>query len=133
MNRLPVTPEVAVAVEQVLARYCHLVDHGPHHELADCFTEWASFEVAGTRLDGRSKISLHFAQRAETGGATRHVVTNVLIEQRGDRDAGVTSTLTVYAVGSVVPVLIADVADRVVKEGKVWRIAERRLVPVATA
>lgn len=78
------TPDTASRVEivELMARYCHAVDHGDGPGWAALFTPEGRFEVVGAfRLDGAEQLSTMPAVVAQKGGGKwRHQVTNLVVD-----------------------------------------------------
>jgi hypothetical protein len=119
-------PADHIAIEQLFARYCHLVDHGDGAGWVSLFTPDGSFEVAGVMtLTGAEQLASMPGVVAQQGaGKWRHQITNILAEPRGTdaahilayglvtdwQDGGKPSSFTDYEI------------DLVRSEGE-WRIA----------
>lgn len=126
---MAINAESVLEITQLLARYGRVADVGPWHGMRDLFTEWATFDLGSTTLSGQAEILAFYERAAENRIPTRHVISNVLVEMKGDREANVVSTLTLYnEQRGTTPALIGDYVDRLVREGKTWRFAERAFV-----
>ena len=122
-------------IEGVLATYAHLYDHGRVDELGDLFVLDAVFEIRGIDgmpavMRGRARIVETLARRhAGTAAQRRHIVTNVRIQQHGDRGCRVASYLLLGSTdrkGSHLPAT-GTYEDRLVKSEGCWRFENRCL------
>lgn len=82
----------------LLARYCHAVDHDDADGWAALFAQQGVFEVTGImRLEGHEQLRTMPGIVVEQGGGKwRHQITNVVID-----DGGTTDTACVRAYGLV--------------------------------
>ena len=73
----------------LLARYCHAVDHDDAEGWASLFTPQGVFEVSGVmRLEGRDQLrAMPGIVKEQGGGKWRHQVTNVVIDDGAGADA----------------------------------------------
>jgi hypothetical protein len=71
-----------IAVDELIARYCHLVDHNDGEGWASLFTPEGSFEVVGImRMQGTEQLRAVPGNVAAQGGARwRHQITNIATE-----------------------------------------------------
>jgi uncharacterized protein (TIGR02246 family) len=78
------------ACERLMYEYARLVDSGQASKMADLFTDdgtWTGGD--GRSLDGRDDIRAAFTGRqALARRQSRHVITNVLVDVRGEDEAG---------------------------------------------
>ena len=117
-------------VESTIYRYAHAFDENDMDAFADCFTEDGVIKRAGGDVVGREEIRRIFAERRngydERGEQPRHIVTNILIDQRSETEATVTSylMLTVTASGTEIRVS-GRYVDEMVLDGDRWRFASR--------
>ena len=72
--------EIKLALHELNADFCHLLDHGETDQFADLFTEDAIY-THGTRAShGRAAIHALFDERNRTGSRTsRHLQTGIRI------------------------------------------------------
>ena len=127
------------SIEQTLTRLAWGTDKRDLEYIKDSYTadaRWIRRRRDGSEdvLDGREAIVAHLEAswaKNPPKGVSKHVVTNVLIEDTGDGEAQVSSYKTGFRVESAKPVLasIATYDDVFVNEDGVWRIRERTLTP----
>jgi ketosteroid isomerase-like protein len=117
-----------VEIEEILAHYCHRVDHGDADGWAALFTEDGVFEVEGhMRLQGTDQLrTMPGVVTEQGGGKWRHRITNVATESGSDPDG-----LQVKAYGLVTdwreggkPMTFTDYEIGFRRVGGDWRIAK---------
>ena len=136
---LPTRLADILAIKQLNEDVCHELDRGTPEGFATLFTENAVYTRAARTSCGRSEI-LSFAKsrRAEGPRTSRHVQSGLRITFQGeDRALGVSCCTTFAAsaappIVSTVPVLVADFLDVYAREGGVWLLAQRDIVPIFT-
>lgn len=120
----------------VLSSWALGFDERDVQRMVDAFTEDASMEIdiAGIETKGpfvgRDAVIKDMTDHQELEKyQTRHVVTNAVIDPRGDDEADVTSYLTLLVVDDHVTTLQATgvYRDRFVRVDGRWRIARRDL------
>jgi 3-phenylpropionate/cinnamic acid dioxygenase small subunit len=126
-----------VEIEQLLYRYCFLLDSGSAEEVAALFSETAVLvpTYSGEApASGRAAILQWYVDyQTGTRGAVnhlRHVVTNPMIEVSGDQ-----ATAQCYLTANAVSKATGKASwtaglyqDKLVREAGRWRFAERRIV-----
>lgn len=114
-------------LHELLARYCHRVDHGDADGWAALFTSDGVFEVAGVmRLQGTEQLRTMPGTVAEHGGDKwRHQITSIVVEPGDTADSA-----TVDAYGLVTNwgdggklVTFTDYHIDMLRVGGAWRIA----------
>ena len=126
-------------IDQLLATFAYLLDHGRADEVAALFTEDGAFVSPLATLRGRAELTAGFGTRARQTHVTRHLHANLYLRPESDHRARGTVALTVYrAPGPQLapprPFLVADCEDAYERgPDHVWRIAERAIVPVFVA
>ena len=97
-----------IAIQQLLARYCQLIDDLRLDDLGTLFLEDAVWEAAPLRFEGRAAIVAGFAQiEPPRPGMVRHITFTPVIDFAGD-EAHVWAdamALQVGAPGEVSPVV----------------------------
>ena len=82
---MPLSADDMIAIQQLAAAYCHLIDEGDGHRFAQLFTDDGVFEivdmVTSTGPDELAANAAMFPQVMEGG---RHIVQNEWIEGDGD-------------------------------------------------
>ncbi len=123
-------------IEDVLASWALGYDEREVQRMVDCFTEDASMEIdiAGVETKGpfvgRDAVIQDMTDHHELEKyQTRHVVTNAVVEPRGEDEAAVTSYLTLFVIEGHETRLQATgvYRDRFVRQDGAWRIARRDL------
>lgn len=118
-----------IAIQQLHARYCQLIDDLRFDDLGKLFLDDAVWEAAPLRFSGRAAIVAGFAQiEPPQPGMVRHITFNPLIDFSGD-EAHVWAdamALQVGTPGEVSPVVAVgryyDILKR--RDGQ-WRFARR--------
>jgi uncharacterized protein (TIGR02246 family) len=119
-------------IENLLYRYARGFDEQNLDLLADCFTEDAQM-VSAALVQGRPAIrdALTASRQARTdaGQQPRHITTNIVIEPRGDEEAGVHSVFSLAVTSSEGVRLDAagTYTDTVVRRDGRWFIARRHV------
>ena len=126
-------------IEQLLATFAYLLDHGRADEAVALFSEDGAFVSPLATLRGRAELTAGFGARARQTHVTRHLHANLYLRRESDDRARATVALTVYRtsgpqLASPRPFLVADCEDAYERgPDRVWRIAERAIVPVFVA
>jgi 3-phenylpropionate/cinnamic acid dioxygenase small subunit len=125
-----------VEVQQLYARQSHLIDSGRAQEWARTFTEDGEFHSPSYPEPVIGAEALRaFAERfteeaASAGQVRRHVLTNVFAQPGRNGELQVSAYLQVIAttVTGVTTILrFTTCHDRLVREGRGWRIARREV------
>ncbi len=117
-----------IAIQQLAAAYCHLIDAGDGERFAQLFTDDGVFEivdmVTATGHDELAGNAVMFPQVMEGG---RHIVQNEWIEGDGDT-ASMRCYLSNVTVGDrPVAVQTGRYVDELVRTDAGWRFARRTL------
>jgi hypothetical protein len=129
--------EDQMAIEQLLNRYCHVLDRGTVDEVVDLFHRDAVLLPAYESDDrhvGRDAVREWYADYDRTLRANvrylRHKISPPLIEISGDR-----ATSVCYFDADAIPtgmdqsmMLVGRYDDKLVKEGGRWLFEERKIV-----
>ena len=127
-------PGVRDAIAALVAEHSWLIDHGEADRIAELFTEDGQMFGVGPDLIGLDAIRAWSVTRAAMHERTsRHVCTNLRLQQISDDEVHGTVILTVYrrdgpGPGKATPLLVGDYDDiyrRVADE--TWRFARRRV------
>jgi len=141
----PLTAEDVAAIQQLTARYAHLVDDcvNSGYDYADLFTEdgtfgvtdawgvpgkvWAAGREALARAGGGGPEGCRPRQPGTPGYGLHHIVTSEVIEAAAGGEATGRSTLITLGVDGTPDSVEwqGGYQDRYVKTGKGWRIKER--------
>lgn len=127
-------PQDHIAIEQLIQRHAWLIDHGEAGKVGELFAEDGALYGVGPDKIGRAAIAEWGRQRAAMSKRrSRHVQSNILVEPVAPNAARGWVVLTLYrhdgpGLGSAAPLLVAEYADRYVREPDgAWLFAERRL------
>lgn len=117
-----------LAIQALVARYCHAVDSGDGAGFAETFTETGVLEVGARVVEGRPALA-EFAEGLPRGSRVpRHVPSNLLIEGDGSR-ATLRAYVQMYAQVGDPPrqqiVASGRYADELVKLDGQWRFERR--------
>lgn len=117
--------------------YWHEVDHNYGRAAPDFYTEDGLFVVGSERMAGRAEVAAFYAWRERLGTRTaRHVVMNCRLTSFTTEEAEFECVMMLYAddgapvLPSRPPIMIADVADRCVRQGGAWRFRSHVLTPI---
>lgn len=123
----------AAACRATLVDFHGAVDHGRASEALDLFTEDASIDVAGQRIEGREQIAAFLAGRqAQTDRQTVHVFTNDVVREQTADQLTLTALLQLWegtSDGSFALGRIVHTTQTFRRGPDRWRIAERRIAP----
>ena len=119
----------SIAIQQLHARYCQLIDDLRLDDLGRLFLDDAIWEAAPLRFEGRPAIVAGFAQiEPPRPGMVRHITFNPVIELSGD-EAHVWAdamALQVAAPGEASPVVaVGRYYDVLKRDRGQWRFAHR--------
>lgn len=132
---------IKLALQELNADFCYLLDHRKTDQFADLFTENAIY-THGTRAShGRAAIHALFDQRNQSGARTsRHLQTGLRLQVIDGRSAKGRSVCMTFAadatppVSHAVPHLIADFVDEYeLCPDKRWRISRRHIERIFVA
>lgn len=123
-----------VHIEQLYARYNHLIDAGSGAQWAALFVEDGTLDTGmGFTVDGTTAARIEFAEGVPVmmpGG--RHIATNVLIEGDGDEATGA-AYLQLWVADDEnggIKVLVSGIyRDTLRKEAGSWKFVTRVLEP----
>jgi len=134
MSGAGLAPPDRLAIEHLIQRHAWLIDHGEAGAVGKLFAEDGALYGIGPDKIGRAAIAEWGRQRAAmTERRSRHLQSNILIEPVARDAARGWVALTLYrhdgpGEGSATPLLVAEYADRYVREPDgSWLFAERRL------
>lgn len=130
------TEQIRRECERAFLQIARFTDQGPHHAIAQFFTEDGEFDRDGTVLRGRAALLDLYAKRPASL-MTRHLVSNVIVSPLSNEQAVCHAYATIYrfrtADGSspVPPVTcegpesIAEYEDQMVKTDDGWKVSRR--------
>jgi 3-phenylpropionate/cinnamic acid dioxygenase small subunit len=120
--------EDVVQIEQLIARYGHVVDDGPLDQLDEIFTADATFDqrrLGGVLQDGleaiRTFLELPYGPDRPKYGIGHHTTNTYVYEKEGEVQV-ISKLLVVDATGQI---HTGVYEDRVVRQDGGWRIAAR--------
>ena len=136
---MTVTASAKLAIHELLGRSALALDERDVAGLRDTFSKQATLSIVigdgehrtkadPITFDGRDAImDLMTGSMDEQSDLRRHVITNVIFDSMGNKEARVTSYLQIYSIenGSVRCVSTGLYRDRLVRKKRGWRIAER--------
>jgi hypothetical protein len=124
-----------IEIQNLLHTHPALLDSGDLTALGQLFSQ-ATVIVQGVEepiISSPSKITSmfeEFLQLYEGVPRTRHIISNLILRADGDDKARASSTVVVFQQTEKLPlqpIITGDYKDRFVREGDVWRFAERRI------
>ncbi|QUT06820.1 nuclear transport factor 2 family protein [Sphingobium phenoxybenzoativorans] len=126
-------------IEELLYRSFWLIDHGRAEKCAELFTKDGALTFGpgapspGTISGADIAISMSRRQ-AQSAVTSRHVLSNILIEDDGDGKATMRSLLTLFRTESndmrSEVKSVADIEDIVAYNGTGWKIEHRTITPI---
>lgn len=124
-----------VAIQQLYARYNHLVDSGRGADWADLFVDEGTLDTGmGITVDGTREARAEFGDNVPLMmPGSRHVLSNVWIDGDGDTASG-TAYLQLWVADEAAgtKVLVSGrYVDTLRRTGDGWRFVTRELVPDA--
>jgi len=127
------------ALYRLEAKYWYDVDFNGGCNAAKFYIASGVFAVGENQFEGRDRITAFYAWRRRRGEAsTRHVVSNLIVEQQAADRAKAFGVISIYRGtgrppfrGKSAPALVADlVSEWVREEDGVWRYAAHVLHPI---
>jgi SnoaL-like domain len=116
-----------LAIQELCARYCHMIDSQDSEGWAACFTEDGAFEFDGWAIRGHAALR-EYAEVHARHMRYRHMTLNYLYEVNGDRATGRATTVVTLATESGYKILGQGAyQDELVKKSGRWLIVLRRL------
>lgn len=122
-----------VDIAEVLARYCHRVDHEDADGWAALFTQDGVFEVVGMmRMQGTEQLrGMPGVVAQQGGGKWRHQITNIACEPADAPDAEYAAEVRAYGLVTDwrtggAPVSFTDYEIRLRRAGGTWLIETLR-------
>jgi SnoaL-like protein len=124
-------------IEQLLAEWAWLIDHGRADEAACLYTPDAEQVIGGVSAVGLEAITDGLRRRAGlTQRTSRHVISNLKLSVTSASIAEGAWILTLYrsddSVRPAKPILVADVDDRYQRLSGRWKFRSRRITPIFT-
>jgi hypothetical protein len=127
------------AITDLMYSFYRLVDQGRAAETAALFSATARLTFGpgspkpGT-VEGEHIPPAMAARGAQTHVTTRHVLSNITLEARGDGTVQGYSLLTLYRSETdsrdSYPASVADIIELFVRDGGGWRIQARDILPI---
>jgi hypothetical protein len=122
-----------LAIHQLVSDFAYSIDMENGERTAEFFTEDGWYQSDNRRSTGREAIREAYRRRAARGPRTsRHIFTNLRIEQVNDRAYRGTALMLLFAEDGYPPaparpLLVADVEDMYVIDGQTARLRSRQL------
>jgi uncharacterized protein (TIGR02246 family) len=120
------------AIREQMARYCHALDACRFDDVAALFAADGQWMTDYGSAKGRAEIEALLTStvpKPGEGPQRKHYITNILIALDGDRATARSDYLVIRASEKgPLPVMCGTYKDKFVKEGGVWRFAEKELV-----
>jgi len=122
-------------IEQLLAEWAWLIDHGHAEKAAGFYADDAEQTIGGATVTGIEAIREGLRRRAAmTNRTSRHVVSNLTLSVTTASTLEAAWVLTLYrsdvAARPPVPTLVGDVRDSFRLEDGRWKIRSRQIVPI---
>jgi hypothetical protein len=121
-----------LAVQRLLASYCHRCDDAEFDALVDLFAPDGVFAMGDVSARGRTELLAFFHERQgppERRG--RHLTLNTVVDVAGDRASAVSDFVFLRRVdGAVVPAIVGRYHDDLVRLDGSWRFAHREARPM---
>lgn len=127
------------AITDIIHRFFWLVDHGRAGETADLFAGDARITFGpGTpnpgTIEGAAIRAAMTARATHTHVTTRHVLSNIALSPNPNGSVSAYSLLTLFRsddeTRDSAPASVADIDEIYVRNGAVWRIQERIIMPI---
>lgn len=127
------TVEDRLLIYDLFVRYTTALDAGDVETIVDCFTADGALEspAVGTYSghDGIRDFARRFARFRENGSQLRHMISNLAVEQEGERARATCYLLTAITRNGASRLLAPGRYDcRLVKSGGRWRFRHRLVV-----
>lgn len=117
-----------LAIQQLAAAYCHLIDDGDGEALADLFTDDGTLEIVDlVTSEGREQLVANGGMFPDVMPGGRHIVHNTWITGDGDTATMRAYLSNVQAGESPRYVQTGRYVDDLVKTGDGWRFRHRTL------
>ena len=114
------------AIQRLVATYADAVGRRDDKTWGDTWAEDAVWEVLGQRPQGRDKIVELFLRLMSGFPMIVQIANGGILDVNGETATG-RWYITEYAMGGAAPLFnLGHYHDRYVKQGDVWRFAERR-------
>lgn len=125
------------ACENLIAKYCHLVDFGNASGIADLFAADGYWSGPGVEMVGQDQIRAGFSARQDVKRRqSRHLCTNVLVQVDGDEATSLCYLLNFRHDSQTgvaespapagLPKYVGEYHDRFIRTADGWRFASRR-------
>jgi uncharacterized protein (TIGR02246 family) len=128
MSQLTIDDRLAIA--EVLALYCHAIDHGQYEEFRALFTPDCTLDLrqALDVFEGAAGVR-KFTDMMQAANVTmRHLTTNIVIRGDGDRARAHSYVLAITGPPGSARQMTGRYEDDLVKVDGRWRLRSRRLV-----
>ncbi len=127
--------EDRTSIEQLVIEYAYLLDHQRWQDVAALCTDDAVLFIRGREIVGQQGLDEWAARRAERPNRrTQHQMTLLRLEAVSDDEVHGTAALVLHVAktggGGTSVDLIGEYRDECVRDGGVWKVRRRRLVPL---
>jgi hypothetical protein len=129
--------ETRAEIEALITEFSFRIDHGDAAGIPELFTEKGSFESPAAKLHGKTALTAAMTQRAKAEHQTRHVISNLRLQQESSDQLRGTVILTMYrwTPGDTDlqphPVALVEYEDLYERGSDgTWRFASRKAQPV---
>ena len=119
-----------LAIAELVARYCHAIDHGRWEELGSLFTDDCRLDfgkVMGV-FEGRAGLERFITMLRTTGVFMRHYTTNLVVRGDSERARAESYVLAMTGAPGNLHQTTGRYDDEFVKSDGQWRFRERRAV-----
>lgn len=118
-----------LAIRQVVAEYCHLVDDGRLVDLVQLFTDDGTFSFGRLSAYGRAEVRSWFEQYQPPELRGKHLTTNTVVQVKGDRATAVSDfAFLVFQEGQLVSQIAGRYHDEFRQVDRRWLIQSREAV-----
>jgi 3-phenylpropionate/cinnamic acid dioxygenase small subunit len=127
----PLAADDRLAIQEVLSRYCHALDHGRWDELVDLFTADCRLDLSQVLgvYEGHEGLRQFGAMLSTAHLFMRHFVTNIVISGTGDHVATRAYVIAITGPRGTKPQQATGIyEDELVNEDGQWRFRSRRLL-----
>ena len=123
---MPLPIEDVLAIHELVARYAHALDSGDAEAFVATFTPDGVFDNPPTHREGREQLLLMGGNRAGSVGATRHFMSNVIVEGDGQRATVKAYLMMTRGIGQEPGIAVYN--DDLVKVDGKWLFKIRRVI-----
>jgi hypothetical protein len=126
-------PADLLAIQQLYARYCHIVDDADGFSFRRCFTPGGILQVGERVIEGAEALELFGDKMAGRLRGIRHAVLNVALDGTGDTATGWAYGVTYGTDGDQTLKFTGRYQDNLVRMDGEWAFSKRLFRPDDTA